>query len=766
MEAEPTAAIRGKSEHENTAARLEIPQGVDIEQGAESASHDGCKIVLLTFGPVMLTICSAVQLMIWLWRAFWYRAVDESQLQRYTSLVRPMFQADNDKPIYLGGTILTVILATIVYWLWRARIRKIQPAEECPGGTHCQSVLREENRMVRFRAQLHFWVAAAIVLLPISRIGSVGFSLGSAILGFAALALLYLLPLKWLQLWQPWPTLPPVWRWGIGLWVALALVVALLYIPQAELVSGFNYQLDRYTHWNAYAMFPALAYRNGGALITEHFVQYGVGWPLVLAAVSHFTPLSYALAIRMGIIWGCVYYGILFYFLQTLLRRTSWAFAGLALALFLQCFGGMVGSHKWALPSGTILRYSVDMLFFLVCLYHARNGWTWLGVPIGALAGCGLLFGIDTGLYLTVCLLLYLAAATRLQSRASGRWAAPGFVVGATIAFLSIVTGGLWVATRGTLFQAKFWSQWLEAVVEYGGGISDLPIADTLGNWCSYVILVLVLISYFVAILWMLQRLWFRKATAEDLITGLVALYGMATLLLFVGRSDPAYLRNVAIPFCVVLTRLLLIVHQFVTEHVVAIVVPQWQTAVRRALQVAPWLGTAALLSALFFNADFTDYPGLLQTYLGNRWTGQAAADNDYLFASRHDAPLPAKDREEVNNFRAVTAVIRELSAGGKTVAMLDMDDTEYLVEADIRPYFRYSPVLQTLLTKDQVRSVEQVLIDHPPDYVLYPAESPLTLFQVTADDVYLDIREVIRDHFILEKQVAKTEIYRRKAVP
>ncbi len=576
MENGQTTPASGENYPNNTVAKPENPQGADIED--RTISNGWCKTDLLLIGPVVLAISSAVQLMIWLWRAFWYREIDESQMERYTSLVRPMFQADNDKPIYLGGAALTVVLATLVYLLWRRRVRKIVRVEESQGKTDYKSVLP-------VRAQLHFWAAAVVVLLPIFRIDAMGWNLGSAILGFAALVLLYLLPLRLLRPPYPWPTLPPVWRWGAGLWLALALVIALLYIPHAEFVSGFNYQLDRYTHWNAYAMFPALAYRNGGALITEHYAQYGVGWPLVLAGLSRFTPLSYGLAIRMGVIWGCIYYGILFYFLQSLLRRTSWAFTGLALALFLQCFGGMVGSHTWALPSGTVLRYSVDMLFFLACLAHARSGRAWLGMRIGALAGCGLLFGIDTGLYLTVCLLFYLVAVTRLQSRAVGLRGAVGFVAGATAAFLAIATAGLWVASRGTLFQAKFWSQWLEAVVEYGGGISDLPIADSMGNWCSYLILAFVLISYLVAILWMLERLWFRKATAEDLITGLVALYGMATLLLFVGRSDPPYLRNVSIPFCVVLTRLLLVVYQFVTEQVVGIIVPPRQAAVRWALQ-------------------------------------------------------------------------------------------------------------------------------------------------------------------------------------
>jgi len=509
-------------------------------------------------------------------------------------------------------------------------------------------------------------------------------------------------------------------------------------------------------------MFPALAYRNGGALITEHYVQYGAGWPLLLAGLSHFTPLGYGLAIRVAVIWGCVYYGILFCFLQSLLRRTSWAFAGLALALSLQCFGGMVGSHKWALPSGTVLRYSVDMLFFMTCLAHARSGRVWLGLPIGALAGGVLLFGIDTGLYLTVCFLFYLVSVTRLQSNAAGTQRVRAAFL-ALPAYFAVALTGLCIASRGNLFHARFWSQWLEAVVEYGGGISDLPIADAIDNWRCYLILILVLVSYLLAIVWMLGRLWFRKATAEELITGLVAMYGMATLMLFVGRSDPPYLRNVSIPYCVVLTRLLLVAYANVEEKILALFVPERRARLRRVLQAGPWLATAMLLMTLPCNADFLDYPGYFSTCLANRWTANSAVDDDYLFLSRRDAPLDPDRRGDVADFRAVCAAIRELSERGKTVAMLDMDDTEYLVEADIRPYFRYSPVLQTVLTKNQVQSVEQVLIDHPPDYVFYPAASPLTLFHVTADDVYLDIRKVIREHFVLDKRVAGMEIYRRK---
>ena len=322
-------------------------------------------------------------------------------------------------------------------------------------------------------------------------------------------------------------------------------------------------------------------------LITEHLCPIWrrlAPWSSPDSLIS--TPLGYGLAIRVAFVWGCIYYGILFCFLQTLLRRTSWAFAGLALALALQCFGGMVGTHKWALPSGTVLRYSFDMLFFMTCLAHARSGRAWLGLPIGALAGGVLLFGVDTGLYLTVCFGFYLVAAARLKSRGAGKQCLKTALL-ALPAYFAVALAGLSIASRGTLFQAKFWSKWLEAVFEYGGGISDLPIADAIVGWRGYLILSLVLVSYLVAIVWMFQRLWFRTVTAEELITGLVAMYGMATLLLFVGRSDPSYLRNVSVPYCVVLMRLLLVAYAWVEDKTAALFLPERRARVRKLLKPA-----------------------------------------------------------------------------------------------------------------------------------------------------------------------------------
>jgi len=396
----------------------------------------------MLLGPTVLALTIGVQVTIWLWRTFWQRTITKEQLSRYTSLVVPMFQPENDKPIYIAGLALSMILATVVYLLWRLRWKVSKPNREGGGNGVPVSVC-------------FFAAAVAVMVFPMLWINAGWLSLAAAILGMVLLGILWNIPdggrASSSDASLP---RPAVWKYGAGLGAALVVAFLCLYISDMAYHSGLNYQLDNYTHWNGYAMFPALAYRTGGALITEHYVQYGVGWPLVLAGLSHFVPLSYKLELQVGVIWGCIYYAALFYFLQTLLRKTSWAMAGLFFTLFLQCFGGMVGTHKWWLPSGTVLRYSVDMLFFLACLLHARSGKFWWGFIAGALLGCALLFATDTGIYLLVCFLFYIPGIWRVQSPGVGLRAQLLFAASAAATFLLTAIAGFAVATQARCSRA------------------------------------------------------------------------------------------------------------------------------------------------------------------------------------------------------------------------------------------------------------------------------------------------------------------------
>ena len=74
---------------------------------------------------------------------------------------------------------------------------------------------------------------------------------------------------------------------------------------------------------------------------------------------------------------------------------------------------------------------------------------------------------------------------------------------------------------------------------------------------------------------------------------------------------------------------------------------------------------------------------------------------------------------------------------GRYRVAIVDQCDTHFLVEAIFKPYFRYSPVLTSIILQQQKREIERQLVANPPDYLLLPMESPATTYGVRADDVY-----------------------------
>ena len=68
-------------------------------------------------------------------------------------------------------------------------------------------------------------------------------------------------------------------------------------------------------------------------------------------------------------------------------------------------------------------------------------------------------------------------------------------------------------------------------------------------------------------------------------------------------------------------------------------------------------------------------------------------------------------------------ALPRLANGGRHSVAVVAQGDTPLLLLADAAPYFRYSPL--QLVHQRQVASVEQTIIDHPPDFILFGNEWP-----------------------------------------
>ena len=70
-------------------------------------------------------------------------------------------------------------------------------------------------------------------------------------------------------------------------------------------------------------------------------------------------------------------------------------------------------------------------------------------------------------------------------------------------------------------------------------------------------------------------------------------------------------------------------------------------------------------------------------------------------------------------------------------------DDTKFLLQADLKPYFRYSPLLGLIFTKRQEAAVLDKLRNDPPDYLVLP------LLPLDAPDVLEDLRKAADAHSI-----------------
>ena len=543
--------------------------------------------------------------------------------------------------------------------------------------------------------------------------------------------------------------------------VAGGIVLLLVYIPDISLLTGQIYQVNRFDHWDAYVMGPALAFRHGAALGTHFFSQYGVGWPMLLAEASTFAPLTYKMALQFAIVFGCAYFLLVFVFLRMLLRSAPWALAGLLLAICLQLFSGNPGPPKWCWPSSTVLRSSLDMIFLIVCLAYARRNWTSLGLPAGALLGLVVLFGTDTGVYLSAAFVAFLLAAARVQSGSIGPRRTWLFAILAAAGFAVTLGAGLAIAGRGTLFQAAFWRGWLESLLEYSAGISQLPVGSALGQWSDYLFFFMEILAYLFFFGSALAK-WRQKSLSPDaLMLGTIALYGLGTLTIFIGRSHPFNMYHPSVPFSILLTSALATTGVELGTLLETARPSPGAPLFRATLRSVPWACVYLALVAVFANGNFQQYPNLLH---GSYPDPNVARPVDhYLFAARRDVIVPEELLPEGQRIAAIAGVLAKLSEGGRhSVAVLDFGETTYLVQADLKPYFRYSPFLAGLFFKEQVDTIDRQLIEHPPEYVVLPDQAWMTDRQVRSTDVYDRAMARLNGRYTVIEKVYDMVVFKR----
>jgi len=702
--------------------------------------------------PLLLTL-SASQGLLWAWLEFGSAGRRIAPAHALTMLGASLYRPDHDLPIYLCGA-LACVLADAAFVALLAR-----PAWRADAATGARADLLACIAVALLPALAPVLLPLLMPLLPpVLMPDETSAWLLACVLGLAWVANRVRVRARSTGM----ATEPPAaaapaqdTARPAGLLRDCALPVAILallvFVPWPRQLLWWSFDTDRLHHLDFYVMAPALAHAHGLRLGTDFYAQYGVGWPLLLDALGAATGArGYTAFIWLEILAGCAYFLGVFVFLRSWLRHAGWATVGLLLALALALFTDTGHAPKWIWPSSTVLRYMFDIALFAILAAHAQRGDARLGPLAGAVLGLQALFSIDVGLYLSLAFCIYLVCAARCDESQRPPGSILRFALGAAAGWLLVAGAGFTWANQGRWPDAAFWRGLTESLVVYGGGIANLPIALAIvGNGALALLLLAMLATYFRSAGAALSACWTRSVSARQAVRAAIAVHGLGTLMIFIGRSHEQNLMHVTIPWCLLLADSAVLALRELPPRAGT---PRigWTFALAAALTVF----IAAQAAAMRYPNLIDGAAGLLDTPSTRRpsWT-DAAGD-----------ALPATPASRLAEFRAASDAIRAASGGGRhSVAVLGFNDTEYLLEAGVAPYFRSSPVLANLLFKDQVEGVTRRLAEAPPDWVFLSNDTRAFVGNASLTDSTGAIRAAIQPGYDLLGDVGQFTVYRKK---
>ncbi len=680
--------------------------------------------------PLLLAL-STVQGLLWIWAEFGIARQRIPPAHPLTLLGASLYHPDHDLPIYLYGIVACVLAdAAFVAMLVRRASRRDDASGRRTDLLGCLLVallplFAPDGRPALLAASL---LGLAFVAWRLRRHSAAAHAApDTATAGLA--------PVR-----------------GAGFARDSALPVAILalfvFVPWPELLLWRTFDTDQFHHLDFYVMAPAVAYAHGLRLCTDFYAQYGVGWPLLLDALGRVTGShGYTTFIRLEMLAGCAYFLGLFAFLRSWLRNAEWATVGLLLALALALFTDTGDAPKWIWPSSTVLRYIFDVALFAVVAAHARNGDTRLGPLAGAALALQIVFSIDVGLYLSFAFCVYLVCSLRRADTSQPAGALARFALGAVGGWVLVAGAAFTWANQGQFPDGAFWRGLTQSIFVYGGGIANLPIAAAIvGHGTTALLLLAILATYVRSTGAALCASWSRSVSARQAVRATIAVYGMGTLLIFVGRSHEQNLMHVTIPWCLLLAE----------AAASAFTVPLRPRRTRWTFALS--IGLIVLIAA---QASSIRYPNFVDRVAG---VLDASTDNRLRWTDAAGDELPREPAAHLAEFRIASDALRKVSGGGKrSVAVIAFNDTAYLLEAGVAPYFRYSPVLANLLFKEQVDGIVRRLVESPPDWIFLSTIDQASLGDAQLTDSTFVIRQAIAPTYELLGGAGQFAVYRRR---
>jgi hypothetical protein len=520
--------------------------------------------------------------------------------------------------------------------------------------------------------------------------------------------------------------------------LASAAICLLIYVPDAPRLVELNWLADNFQHWNYFAMAPALELRHRGALGSEYYCQYGVGWAATFALLGSLTPLTYELILKTAVIIGCAYFIELYFFLRYLTGRRTWAFFGVLLAFWLELLCGAYRDFpNWLFPSSTVLRTPWDLSLYWACLAHLRRGgrnWGWL---IGSLAGLSVLFGTDTGVYTLAALAVYCLFATRPQSSAAAE-SGVRFIATTAFSLFSVAALGLSICSRWTMLRPEFLSGYFESLLLFGEGFGSLPMRSGMAHPMDFILTMTVLTLYTSTLVLSSDRFLNGDIAANDPVLAQIAVLGLGELLLFINRSDASNLYHGLVPFCILAADALASTADSIKRS--GGKSPRHRDVKSNLLT---WTSLVLVFAAALTKSAYEHYPSVPMSSL------QKPIDmngRDSYAAVRRDKLRPIAEK------------LRSLSEGGsKSVALISEDfvlsDATIFAEADVGPYFRYSPMV--LVHRGQFESIRRKFRQSPPDVVMFvlPTRSDTRDLWIPILEAEYEVESEVPDWVVLRRR-------------
>jgi hypothetical protein len=711
---------------------------------------------LCLLGPLALGLSVGIQSTI---TAFllWGAVADPGLADRLTDFGKTVVRPEHDLLIYIAGAAFTLFMSWLTVWYWRGKLAEIETSR-ASGFMTASAVLEgvyAATSLIVFALLLSGgWFSLDFHSKPSVRPEIGGFDAVRLLVPAVMALLCVAVDLEsglgqsagFSRSGERYPGLGRILRYATPIFILLVVGVP---PDRWRYLAGQFFGAELLQHMGFFVMGPALSFTHGKAFGSEFYSQYGVGWPLLASALSRFSALTYANLAGMEIVYGCIYYVALFFLLRICFKQEVWAALGVVLAIYWQIFSGIGPADViWQFPSSTMMRHPLDVWFFLALVMHQRSGKTFWAGAAGFAGALGVLFETETGIYLLVTFIIYAILRAGLapdQGRPNG---GKGLLASVLVFFAcvaAILLPLLLYASRGTLFTSAFLRGWLEALFLFGSsGVGALPIAELPD--APLVFFLIMLTVYLGVIAYAIIRGLHRSATGGEVLLATLAAYGMAVLLLFVGRSHPFNLCHAAPPFAVLLTALL----------------SRCYSALPGSLQKSalPHALTAGLALLLLTKPSFQIYPSLV----GSLFQSPPIADVSLRAKPLDMSGLPPSYEGFARETQDLCSTIHTLAPDGKDVAILDLNDTMLYSVADACPWSRYSPLFYMVLTPQALENVRHDLAARPPKYVVMRGQnSPRPSGW---DFVWAPLYEAVKERYGLQQTVGSYEIWLHRRQP